>query len=286
MRWPLWLCAGALSAAALVACTSDGNSSSALDEHDPRWKLVFQDEFSGHGRPDPDKWISHEYNRKPNKKGPDGWWLRENVRLTGHGQLEIRATKINNRNPDQDDDPYDYASGMVSTEGKFEPTFGRYEARMKLPQDPGWWVAFWLFSDRVHHEDGSGEDGTEIDIMEGFGWTDMISHALHWDGYGKAHQTANHKEFRPGIRSGWHVYALEWSETEYVWFLDGNEVWRSDAGGVSKTPVWIKFSGEISTRESTAHQWWSEMPVAKRMPDRFLVDWVRVYERVELPANN
>ena len=262
-----------------VACSSNTTSYSVLDHPNSGWKLVFRDEFGGRGRPDPDKWISHEYNRKQNSEGPDGWWLKDNVSLTGHGQLEITATLIPNRNPDQDDDPHDYASGMVSTEGKFETAFGRYEARIKLPQDPGWWIAFWLFADEVHLEDGSGEDGTEIDIVEAFGWNDVVSHALHWDGYDKHHKTENKKVVRPGIRSGWHVFALEWSETEYIWFVDGEEVWRSSAGGVSKAPKWIKFSGEISTQPSVAHQWWSNMPDDKRLPDRFLVDWVRVYEK-------
>ena len=263
----------------LASCSTATNSYSALDQPNSGWSLVFRDEFNGHGKPDPEKWISQEYNRKKNPDGPDGWWLKDNVSLTGWGQLEISATQIPNRNPEEDDDPYDYASGMVSTEGKFETTFGRYEARIKLPQDPGWWLAFWLFADEVHRGDGSGEDGTEIDIVEAFGWTDKISYALHWDGYGKRHKTKNKREFHPGIRSGWHVFALEWTETEYTWFVDGEQVWQSAAGGVSKVPLWVKLSGEISTQSTVAHKWWSNVPDNKRLPDRFLVDWVRVYER-------
>ena len=263
----------------LASCSTATNSYSALDQPNSGWSLVFRDEFNGHGKPDPEKWISQEYNRKKNPDGPDGWWLKDNVSLTGWGQLEISATQIPNRNPEEDDDPYDYASGMVSTEGKFETTFGRYEARIKLPQDPGWWLAFWLFADEVHRVDGSGEDGTEIDIVEAFGWTDKISYALHWDGYGKRHKTKNKREFHPGIRSGWHVFALEWTETEYTWFVDGEQVWQSAAGGVSKVPLWVKLSVEISTQSTVAHKWWSNVPDNKLLPDRFLVDWVRVYER-------
>jgi len=264
-----------------AACSSGSSSHSVLHQPNSGWSLVFRDEFNGHGRPDPDKWMSKEYNRKNNPEGPDGWWLKDNVSLTGWGQMEITATRIPNRNPEEDSDPFDYASGMVTTEGRFKHRFGRYEARMKMPQDPGWWIAFWLFADEVHKVDGSGEDGTEIDIVEGFGWTDKISYALHWDGYKKHHKSVSQRDFRPGIRSGWHVYAFEWTETEYIWFVDGEEVWRSNAGGVSKVPKWVKFSGEISTQPEVAHKWWSNKPDPKRMPDRFLVDWVRVYEKDE-----
>ena len=263
----------------MAACASSNRNYSALYDPDSDWQIVFRDEFSGTGEPDPEKWISQEYNRRIDTKGPDGWWLKENVRLDGWGHLEIRVNEIENRNPEEDSDPYDYASGMVSTEGKFEPVFGRFEARMKLPDDPGWWVAFWLFADSVENEDGSGVDGIEIDIVEGFGWTDELNFALHWDGYHEAHQSVFERRNFPRIRRGWHIFALEWTETEYVWFVDNVEVWRSSAGGVSRAPQWIKFSGEVSEAPGVANKWWSNMPDRKRFPDKFLVDWVRVYQK-------
>ena len=253
---------------------------SALDEKSPEWRLVFQDEFSGKGRPDPDKWISHEYNRRPNKNGPDGWWDPDNVYLNGLGQLVIRTSVIENRNPDEDSDPYDYASAMVSTEGKFEQAFGRYEVRAKLPKAPGWWSAFWLFADSVHNVDGSGRDGTEVDIMETFGWTDKVSHALHWDSYEEEHQWSVFATMRPGIRRGWHTYTLEWFSDVYIFYVDGVETWRSSAGGVSQVPLWVKLSGEIDTTDGAANKWWANVPERRKFPDRFVVDWIRIYEHV------
>jgi hypothetical protein len=76
---------------------------SALDEKSPEWRLVFQDEFSGRGRPDPDKWISKEYNRRPNDDGPDGWWDPTNAYLNGSGKLVLKTSVIENRNPARDD---------------------------------------------------------------------------------------------------------------------------------------------------------------------------------------
>ncbi|MEZ5997794.1 MAG: glycoside hydrolase family 16 protein [Hyphomonas sp.] len=255
-------------------------SYSVLDTHDRKWRLTFSDEFDGKGKPDPKKWMSKEYNRKPNPNGPDGWWDADNAYLDGQGHLVLRTDVIENRNPDEDNDPYDYASAMVTTEGRFEQAFGRYEARVKLPQSAGWWAAFWLFSDAVHHEDGSGRDGTEVDIAELFGWNDKVHNALHWDGYGAAHQIAARDTIVPGIRKGWHTFALEWTPDEYVFFVDGKETWRTDAGGVCQTPLRVKFSGEIATTAPVANKWWSQMPAPGNFPDEFVVDWVRVYERV------
>ena len=267
------------SALVLSGCLSRTDDYSVLNDPDSEWEVVFQDEFEGFGVPDESKWIRQEYNRRKNSKGPDGWWLRENVELDGYGNLVIRTTIIENRNPHKDDDPYDYASGMVSTEGLFEQAFGRYEARIKLPRSPGWWIGFWLFADSVHNEDGSGVDGTEIDIVEAFGWTDEISHALHWDGYKDNHKSVGKRVWVPGVRKRWHTFALEWDEDGYVWFVDGRETWRSRAGGVSREPSWVKLSSEISTSKLLAHKYWANAIKNDQLPDHFKVDWVRVYKR-------
>ncbi len=265
---------------ALFASACETPTFSAEDDGSPEWQLVFEDDFNGSGRPDPNKWISREYNRRPNPNGPDGWWDASNAYLNGRGQLVILTTVIKNGNPDEDSDPYDYASAMISTEGKFEQAFGRYEVRAKLPNAPGWWSAFWLFSNTVHHVDGSGRDGTEVDIMETFGWTDKVNHALHWDGYGAAHQKTVFSTMRPGIRRGWHTYALEWFPDKYIFYVDGQETWRTSAGGVSQVPLWVKLSGEIDTTDGAATVWWANTPNPRKFPDKFVVDWVRVYKHV------
>lgn len=262
--------------AVLSACTSQPHLSAVNDPHS-KWEIVFRDEFKGHGPPDPEIWVRKEYNRANNKKGPDGWWLKENVRLDGHGHLMILVNQIPNRNPDKDDDRYDYGAGVAATQDKFEQVFGRYEARIKLPSTPGWWGAFWLFNDSVHRVDGSGEDGTEIDIVEFFGWTDEINQAVHWDGYGKAHKSKYDRTKIAGIRKGWHVFALEWYEDEYVFYVDGVETWRTDAGGVSKVPLYVKFSAEISMASWSQNRYWANKVDNGRLPDKMLVDWVRVY---------
>ncbi len=238
-------------------------------------ELVWSDEFNGTTL-DLSKWDKPEYNRGQNSSGPDGWWLREDSFVDGNGHLIIRAKKIDNRN--SDDDPYDYSTGAVRTINKFEQQFGKFEIRCQLPKQPGWWVAFWLYSTSVGNEDGSGEDGTEIDIFEGFGWTDKMQHALHWDGYGDAHQSIGDSHTMEGIREGFHTFTLEWYENLYVFYIDGMESWRTDAGGVSKVPAYVKVTGELSTESWAINSGWSNDPANATWPDSFIVDYVRVYE--------
>lgn len=243
------------------------------------WQLTWQDEFDGAGVPDPDSWDRPEYNRRSNDDGPDGWWLREDSYLNGEGQLVIRVKEIANRNAD--DDSLDYSCGAVRTKGHFEQAFGRFECRCKLPTQPGWWVAFWLYAPGVGNVDQSGRDGTEIDIFEGFGWTDQINQALHWDGYGDDHRSTGTRTTIPGIREGYHDFVLEWYEDEYVFLVDGVETWRTDSGGVSQVPEYVKVTAEISTQSWAINQYWAEDPADAVYPDSFLVEYVRVYEFAE-----
>jgi len=52
--------------------------------------------------------------------------------------------------------------------------------------------------------------------------------------------------------------------------VDGKEVWRSAAGGVSQVPEYLKLTEEIG-------KWGGEISKAE-LPDYFEVDYVRVFE--------
>jgi len=240
------------------------------------WQLTWSDEFDGTGAPDPTKWDMPEYNRRQNDNGPDGWWLKEDSYLDGQGHLIQRVKQIPNRNADSD--PFDYSCGAIRSKGLFEQCYGRFEIRCKLQTQQGWWSAFWLFAESVFTVDGSGEDGTEIDIFEALGWTDQIGHALHWDGYGEDQGTAGMRPTIAGIHEGFHVFALEWDENEYRFYVDGEETWRTDTGGVSKVASYVKVTTEISTESWATSEYWAQDPSEAVYPDSFVVDYVRVYQ--------
>ena len=248
-------------------------------EDDPpgelEYVLTWSDEFDGENI-DAGKWDKPENNRRNNSEGPDGWWLKEDSYLDGNGNLVIRVRKIDNRN--DDNDPYDYSTGAIRTKGHFQQKYGKFEIRCQLPEQAGWWVAFWLHSPSVGNVNNSGEDGTEIDIFEGFGWTDTLNFALHWDGYGADHKSEGYKKTIDGIRDGFHTYTLEWTEEEYVFLVDNAEVWRTTAGGVSKVPAYVKITGELSTESWAINENWSNDPEMAEYPDYFIVDYVRVYQ--------
>ena len=218
------------------------------------WKLIWHDEFDG-ARLDETNW-----NRLGDWKRRDGYWVKEDAYLSGQGTLLLRTRKDGDR----------FTCGAVDTKGKFEHTFGYYVARCKMPGQPGHWPAFWMMAPGVSKVGDEGRDGTEIDIVE-IPWRDgKITMNLHWDGYGKDHKKAGTSLTRAGLTAGFHDYGLLWTPTEYVFYVDGTEVWRSQAGGVSQVPEHLLLTEEIGT-------WGGDIRKAA-LPDYFEVDYVRVYE--------
>lgn len=193
------------------------------------------------------------------------------------GVLEIRTVK---ETDSQGKDSW--STGCIQTKdgsrpALFEQAFGRFEARVRFPSRKGHWCAFWIMNDRANKVGNQGRDGSEIDIMEKSRLSDLINHALHWDGYGSAHRSEGHDVTGMGLDDGgWHEFRVDWYPDRYVFFVDGTETWRTDAGGVSQTPGFLILSEEIGNFGEGPDAWGGGPIAAETLPDTFLVDWVRV----------
>ena len=219
-----------------------------------RWQLAWSDEFDGTAI-DTSKWdVMGDWKRR------DGFWVKEDAYLDGQGHLILRTKKDGDR----------YTCGAIRTRGKFEHRYGYWVCRCQMPTEEGHWPAFWLHGDKVSQVGNDGRDGTEIDIMEKPWREDRNTQNLHWDGYGAEHQHVGTQFLVPGISQGFHTYALYWTPEEYVFYVNGQETWRSSAGGVSQVPQYAKLTEEIG-------KWGGDITKAN-LPDEFVVDYVRVYD--------
>lgn len=219
-----------------------------------QWKLVWSDEFDGQ-KLDESKW-----NRLGDSKRRDGFWIKDDAYLNGTGSLLLRTRQDGER----------FTCGAINTRDKFEHAFGYYVARCKLPRQPGHWPAFWLMTPGVSKIGNDGRDGTEIDVIE-IPWRDgRLTSNLHWDGYGKEHKSSGTKFTIAGVTEGFHTFGLWWKRDEYVFYVDGQEVWRTAAGGVSQVPEFLKLTEEIGP--------WAGKIQEAALPDYFEVDYVRVYD--------
>lgn len=248
--------------------------------------LTFSDEFDATGAPSTSRWTYQDGNRKNNATGPDGWWSKDDVYMENKN-LVIRVKSIPNKNPilltpnidtKLDSDAYDYSCGAILSKGKFSQLYGKYEIRCQLPTKQGWWVAFWMMQGTVPNIDNSGVDGSEVDIFEGFGWTNKINQAIHWDGYGVDHKSISKQTYDTKLRTGFHTYTMEWSPTAYVFYIDGVKTWTSIGGGICTTAGHLLITGEISTDPSLSSKGWANTPDPSLYPDYFLVDYVRVWK--------
>ena len=126
----------------------------------------------------------------------------------------------------------DFISGRVNTRDKFDFTHGRAEARIRLPDAVGVWPAWWLLGN------GQWPDTGEIDIMEYVGEADWTGVALHGPGYSGETPLVNKYFFDEGTDAAdWHVYAVEWTDEEFVFSVDGRATYRA-------TREMVDFYGE------------------------------------------
>jgi beta-glucanase (GH16 family) len=130
------------------------------------YAIVWSDEFSKDGQPDPAKW-SHDTSL--NKTG---WHNQELQYYAGpraknafvrNGRLIITARKESMREkPDWGGQRY--TSARLITRGKGDWTYGFFEIRAKLPCGKGTWPAIWMLNSPAIWPAGG-----ELDIMEHVG---------------------------------------------------------------------------------------------------------------------
>ena len=143
------------------------------------YSLVFEDDFNGETL-DRSKW-----NVELHKPG----WVNEELQkyvdteevlFLGDGLLHIRSVR-----KVLADGSKAYDSGRISTQGKYEFTYGLFEARLKVPQGKGFLPAFWLMTGDEERWEQWPVCG-EIDIMEVLGHETRTNYGtLH---YGLPHE--------------------------------------------------------------------------------------------------
>ena len=244
---------------------------SIVTDNPAGWQLTFNDEFSGTSL-DAAKW-SHR-GLGPRKGGIN----TADAVSVGGGLLTISTYTSGGA----------HYTGMIATQGKFEQTFGYYEARMKFHSTPGQWSAFWLQSPTYGAIGDPASAGTEIDIVEhraanrnNVDIRNRYSSAVHWDGYDAAHQQDSNVHIGlPGMgNDSWHTYAVKWSPSGYDYYFDDTLIWTAEAP-ISMRPEYLILSSEVENGT-----WAGDIPAAGygllgTSITNVQIDYVRVYSAV------
>ncbi len=257
----------ALAAVATIACP-------AIAQND--WKLVWSDEFNGPAgsAPDSTKWT---YDL-----GASGWGNRElenytnsrdNSFLDGAGNLAIQALKTDSG----------YTSARLKTQGLYAVTYGKIEARIKIPYGQGIWPAFWMLGDASKAR-GWPAVG-EIDIMENIGKEPGLVHGtVHGPGYSGGNGIGKPYSLPAGKRfaDDFHVYSLEWNPNSIEIFVDGNSYHKLTPIGIPAGAAWAyDHPFYIILNLAVGGQWPGNPDGTTEFPQRMLVDYVRVSQRAQ-----
>lgn len=166
-----------------------------------------------------------------------------------------------------------WQSGMLSSwdacNSGFAQKYGYFETRMRLPEAPGFWPAFWLIG--VDKSRGTAE----IDVFEyrtheperfSLG---LLKHPAK-AGEARENYTTRHA-IEPGLLSaGFNIFGVEISEERTVFYLNREEIWRTETPEEFHQPMYMLVSFPADTGR-----------MDRTTPDSVTmeVDYVRVYQR-------
>ncbi len=248
------------------AQSQSAHQASPLLDSNISWKLKWSDEFNTRAGLKPWNYLV----------GGNGWslkqlqWYDATNATISHGNLAITATRRAGGHTCW----YGrcrYRSVRMNTLGIFSQTYGRFEARIKLPPGRGLWPAFWLEGANVFQV-GWPQSG-EIDVIEtGDGSPNLVQ--------GFAHAPNHHEDAYTGLSrplsAGYHIYGVDWTPRGITWFVDGHSYAYLKA--YRGWPFAHKFFLILDLAVGGGFP--GPPNASTPFPARMLVDWIRVYREV------
>jgi len=303
---------------AVIACASSSVAQTETQPGSPAapdsgWQLVWSDEFEGNAIDrakwgfDVDCWGGGNEERQCYTARPENAFVAD-------GKLNIVARREAAQGPALP--PHleaalperqrgktavkPFTSARLTTRGKSDWTYGRFEVRAKAPQGQGTWSAAWMLPTTDHY--GAWAASGEIDIMEvvnngavcrtcSGGVENRIFGTIHYGGeWPRNRYRGEDTEVAP-TEDGFHVYAVEWKLGEIKWFVDGRHYltltqddWASRALFSSRPrsapfdkPFHLILNLAIGGHLAEDNN--ARGVDVTGFPKTLEIDWVRVYQR-------
>lgn len=239
--------------------------------------IIWQDEFDGESL-DLSKWsyqIGDGCDISPDLCGWGNnelqWYRQENVEVS-EGTLKITARRENSNGRN-------YTSARIRTIDKGDWTYGRFEARIKLPAGRGLWPAFWMLpTDEVY---GGWPQSGEIDIMELIGSEPATIHGtIHFGPlWPNNRQSGESYELHTGrFSDDFHEFAVEWEPNEIRWYVDGYLYARKTNSDVAPSRWPFDQDFHFLLNVAVGGNWPGSPDGTTRFPQTMEVDYVRVYD--------
>ncbi|MGB5718988.1 MAG: glycoside hydrolase family 16 protein [Gammaproteobacteria bacterium] len=186
-------------------------------------------------------------------------------------------------------------SARINTSGSFAFTFGKIEARIRVPVGTGAWPAFWMLG--ANFPEVGWPFSGELDVMEVHNRfsNEYTTHAtMHWcdetrqnpatpevcfpDNEGWIFVTDDLSLFPESLGDDFHVYSAVWDEDRVVASIDGQEYFNLAINPATMDEFLKAFfmilnvaiGGTLGGAPDATTPW----------PQTMLVDWVRVYQDI------
>jgi beta-glucanase (GH16 family) len=254
------------------------------------YHIVWSDEFNTDGPLNPHDWNFEDGFQRNNELQ---WYQPDNATCK-HGLLIIEARREHRPNPThfassrdwRNSRPsIDYTSSSITTAGKHEFQYGRFECRCRIDPRLGSWPAFWTVG-----VNGPWPANGEIDIMEYY--TDTLLANIAWAGEhstGDAGSTWNSatvplSSFGDNWATQFHVWRMDWDESSIKLYCDDKLLNSQDLSATTNRPS----SSAPQNPFHQPHYLWLDQAIGGRrggdpsnttFPVRFEIDYVRVYQK-------
>lgn len=242
------------------------------------YEMVWNDEFEYNGSLDSTKW---EYQiGNGGAYGIPGWGNNELQYYTNstnnvavqNGVLRITASTVNYAQ-------YEYTSGRVRTKDLGDFKYGIIEVCAKLPTTLGTWPAIWMLPTDSPY--GGWPTGGEIDIMEAVGYeTDTIHFNIHTENnnWGSG-QSVGSSSTISNIDSVYHAYAIKWTETDIIFYVDGIEHFSYNPNNLSYQDWPFDTEFHLILNIAVGGSWGGGRGIEDgSWQDSMFIDYVRVYQ--------
>lgn len=210
---------------AFISCNNDEEKDEVRQIDLSEWELFWSDEFDYSDSELDDIWNSQN---GANSHILSSRW-RENV-LVSNGTLKLLNKKESRGGKD-------WTSGCIWTKNLF--LYGYFECRYKYAAASGTNNSFWLMP-----EDAKD---FEIDINEGH-YSSIVNTNVHHRSY--TDNSGSYPTYSESFTyeyfdfsSEYHLFGLEWSENEMVFYLDRIEIRRvKNNFCFNPTPIWLSLA--------------------------------------------
>lgn len=257
--------------------SSSGGGSGSSDTYRPGRTLIWEDDFTGTTLNTANWDYENNYSR-PNEvqnyvAGTNNVWVE-------NSNLVIKAKKESSNGKE-------WSSGCIHTDNKQEFMYGRFEAKIKIPQTVGSFPAFWTLGG--NYEEGGGITWPycgEIDIMEhkqGYAWTTagaLYRTDLVWDNW-DAKDLGRVDSGAIGSFDDYHIYAMEWTHDKLDYYVDDRLIGHSD---ISDDSTWFMFHQPHYILLNQALGAAGGSVPSDMTEYTMYVDWVRVYAPEAAPS--